>query len=319
MDWKTEKALLEQETQLLEMQLKELQEREDSYKIFNESILNAYNSMQNDVQKQNNNIHKQLQQTLEQFSQDLIESKNRNNTMLQQLEIENRNLKDYLELLEYQIQEQRQEQKRELQEFKQLFPISQNQNEPTITIEQKKKKKEDKENSKPERGGGCIISRKPKNEEIQEKEFNVSNVLNCKNSNLLEISQMDWVDQSSPIDLFKQYQLNQRGRDNSNHSQRIQPQLSKREILHQRKSNDQISPSYINERKSNNNITPKGKLGNNEFRLITSSQLLLKDNLKKESNQMKFEKKSLDEFSRQINSFKSTENLSQLYKKGQLS
>lgn len=51
MDWKTEKALLEQETYLLEMQLKELREREDSYKIFNESILNAYNSMQNDVQK----------------------------------------------------------------------------------------------------------------------------------------------------------------------------------------------------------------------------------------------------------------------------
>ncbi|CAD8176110.1 unnamed protein product [Paramecium octaurelia] len=318
MDWKTEKALLEQENELLEMQLKELREREDSYKIFNESMLNAYNSMQNDVQKQNSNIHKQLQQTLEQFSQDLIESRNRNNTMLQQMEKENRNLKDYLELLEFQISEQKQEQMRELEEFKQLFPISQEQNESAKKMEQKKKKKEDKENCKPERGGGCIISRKARNEAVLEKELNVSNVLNCKNSNLLEISQMDWLDQSSPIDLFKQYQLNLRGRDNSNHSQRMQPQLSKREIVHQRKSDDSISPSYINERKSSNNVTTNGKRGNYEFKLITSSQLMQKDNIKKE-NQTKFEKKSLDEFTRQLNSFKSAESLSQVYRRSQLS
>ncbi|CAD8083761.1 unnamed protein product [Paramecium sonneborni] len=321
MDWKSEKAFLEQETQLLEMQLLELREREDSYKFFNESILNAYNSMQNDVQRQNSIIHKQLQQTLEEFSKDLIESKNRNTVILQQLEKENRELKDQLEILEYQIKEQDIEQKRELQEFEELFSISQQQLEPNIIIEQKRKRNEDKENNKPEHGEGCIISLKSRNQEVIRKELNLSNVLNCKNSNIMEVSQIDWLDQSSPLGLFRQYQLFQRGRDNSIHSQRIISQFSKRDILSQRKSKDSVSPSYIkDEGNINNTITSKSQLSNNEMRLITHKQLPEKDNYKQENySKGKNQKRSLDEFTRQLNSFKSTQTFSKVYRQSQLS
>lgn len=52
-EWKTEKAILEQRNELLQLQVQELKEREENYKKFNDTILNAYNSLQTDVNKQN--------------------------------------------------------------------------------------------------------------------------------------------------------------------------------------------------------------------------------------------------------------------------
>ncbi|CAD8080116.1 unnamed protein product [Paramecium sonneborni] len=310
MDQKTEKALLEQQNELLELQLQELKEREDSYKIFNETILNAYNSMQNDVNKQN--------QTLEQYSQELIESKNRNTTVLCQLEKENRYLKNYLEQLELKIQEQSQVQENELSDLEQQCENLQQQQETQIMEVKPKKKKQsqqlDKENNKPEQvgGGGCIVSLKQKNDCTKKKELCISNVLNCKDSNVMEISQLDWLDQNSPTGLFKQFQLHQRGRDRSDHSQRIQQQkLSKRIFRDQGKNEDSVSPQCLrNVTPQNNYITPESKQLKYELQSGFGSR--------GEFNQQKPEKKSLAEFTKQINSVRSTENLQMILRQSQI-
>ncbi|CAD8081538.1 unnamed protein product [Paramecium sonneborni] len=307
MDQKTEKALLEQQNELLELQLQELKEREDAYKIFNETILNAYNSMQNDVNKQN--------QTLEQYSQELIESKNRNTAVLVQLEKENRHLKNYLEQLELKIQEQTQNQENELSDLEQQFENLQQQQETLVAVKPKKKKQQqDKENSKPEQGGGggCIVSLKQKNDCGKKKELCISNVLNCKDSNVMEISQLDWLDSSSPTGLFKQFQLHQRGRDRSDHSQRMQqPQLSKRIFRDQGKSEDSVSPQCLrNTTPKNNYITPESK----QLKYDLQSGYANRG----ECNQAKQEKRSLAEFTKQINSVRSTENFQMILRQSSM-
>ncbi|CAD8150013.1 unnamed protein product [Paramecium octaurelia] len=314
MDQKTEKALLEQQNELLELQLQELREREDGYKMFNETILNAYNSMQNDVNKQNSLVYKQLQQTLEQYSQELIESKNRNTTVLTQLEKENRYLKNYLEQLELKIQEQTQVQENELSDLEQQFEALQQQQESTIVVKPKKKKtQQDKENNKPEQGGGgCIVSLKPKNDDIKKKELSISNVLNCRDSNVMEISHLDWLDSNSPTGLFKQFQLHQRGRDRSDHSQRMQqPQLSKRIFRDQGRSEDSVSPQCMrNLTPKNNYITPESK----QLKYDQQQGLINKA----EPNPQKAEKRSLAEFTKQINSVRSTENFQMMLRQSSM-
>ncbi|CAK69919.1 unnamed protein product (macronuclear) [Paramecium tetraurelia] len=314
MDQKTEKALLEQQNELLELQLQELREREDGYKMFNETILNAYNSMQNDVNKQNSLVYKQLQQTLEQYSQELIESKNRNTTVLTQLEKENRYLKNYLEQLEFKIQEQTQVQENELSDLEQQFEALQQQQESTIVVKPKKKRtQQDKENNKPEQGGGgCIVSLKPKNDEIKKKELCISNVLNCRDSNVMEISHLDWLDSNSPTGLFKQFQLHQRGRDRSDHSQRTQqPQLSKRIFRDQGRSEDSVSPQCMrNVTPKNNYITPESK----QLKYDVQQGLINKA----EPNPQKAEKRSLAEFTKQINSVRSTENFQMMLRQSSM-
>ncbi|CAK80438.1 unnamed protein product (macronuclear) [Paramecium tetraurelia] len=315
MDQKTEKALLEQQNELLELQLQELKEREDAYKMFNETILNAYNSMQSDVNKQNSLVYKQLQQTLEQYSQELIESKNRNTAVLSQLEKENRYLKNYLEQLELKIQEQAQVQENELTDLEQQYDALQQQQESTVIAKPKKKKsQQDKENNKPEQGGGgCIVSLKPKNDCGKKKELCISNVLNCKDSNVMEISQLDWLDSSSPTGLFKQFQILQRGRDRSDHSLRMQqqPQLSKRILRDQGKSEDSVSPQCIrNTTPQNHYITPESKQLKYDAQQGFAS--------KAEQNQQKAEKRSLAEFTKQINSVRSTENFQMILRQSSL-
>ncbi|CAD8168662.1 unnamed protein product [Paramecium pentaurelia] len=314
MDQKTQKALLEQQNQLLELQLQELKEREDGYKMFNETILNAYNSMQNDVNKQNSLVYKQLQQTLEQYSQELIESKNRNTTVLSSLEKENRYLKNYLEQLELKIQEQAQVQDNELTDLEQQIDALQQQQESSVIVKPKKKKpQQDKENNKPEQGsGGCIVSLKPKNDCGKKKELCISNVLNCKDSNVMEISQLDWLDSNSPTGLFKQFQLHQRGRDRSDHSQRLQqPQLSKRILRDQGKNEDSVSPQYIrNTTPQNQYITPESKQLKYDLHQGFIS--------KAEQNHQKPEKKSLAEFTKQINSVRSTENFQMILRQSSI-
>lgn len=44
-DWKKERAIFEQKNELLTLQVQELKEREENYKKFNDTILNAYNSL----------------------------------------------------------------------------------------------------------------------------------------------------------------------------------------------------------------------------------------------------------------------------------
>ena len=45
-EWKKERAVLSQRIELQEMQIQELKAREENYKRFNDTILNAYNSLE---------------------------------------------------------------------------------------------------------------------------------------------------------------------------------------------------------------------------------------------------------------------------------
>jgi hypothetical protein len=50
-EWKKEKALLEQKIELQKLTILELKAREENYKKFNDTILNAYNSLNSDSGK----------------------------------------------------------------------------------------------------------------------------------------------------------------------------------------------------------------------------------------------------------------------------
>ncbi|CAD8073305.1 unnamed protein product [Paramecium sonneborni] len=92
----------------------------------------------------------------------------------------------------------------------------------------KKDKKENKDNSKPKHERRYIDISSLKNKEVIKKEQYLSNILNYfQNSNKIEVSQVDWIDQSSPLVPCQKFQLFQRKKENSIYSDRVVSQFSK--------------------------------------------------------------------------------------------
>ncbi|KAM3127186.1 hypothetical protein pb186bvf_020705 [Paramecium bursaria] len=343
LDWRKEKAILEQKNEFLQLQVIELKEREENQKKFNESILSAYNSM-NDGNK-NSKVYKEIQLTLEQYSRELIESKNRSSAAVMQLENENRDLRTTITNLELRVQ-QLQKKVNEQEEEKKKQPILSDSDRYSFVEERNSmpKTEDNKENIQQQVSfsssdiqqnsthSGCIVSIKQKQHAenfIQLKrsktqlatkkpELSISNVLNCKNSNVMEINthNLDFFKgldtQSSPNSSAILRQLQKRQDSHSPNRLTLAQQLKQltSELKHakniQKENETDVSSSQLKHEIKfmiNKLLKAKGKM--------TESFVDRRSLYERDRSEDRCDKRSLAEFSRQINAVRSIENFQQ--------
>ncbi|KAL4512077.1 hypothetical protein ABPG72_005079 [Tetrahymena utriculariae] len=107
--WNKEKAILQQQIELQDMQIKESKAREENFRKMNETFMETLQGLTNDSSKFTNKSLKDLKGMFEGMSQDSEQSKIKKQDLITKLEAENRELKD-------QIHEKQLEMQREIHE-----------------------------------------------------------------------------------------------------------------------------------------------------------------------------------------------------------
>ncbi|CAD8087623.1 unnamed protein product [Paramecium sonneborni] len=175
-DWKNEKAMLEQRNQFLYMQIQEIKEREEHQKKFNDTIMQAWNQGEG---RTNCKVYKEIQSTLEEYSRELIEAKKKSSIAMMKLENENTELKYQIQQLESIYQQKNQLHQDKVMELRKRIECQTN-----------------KENVG-DNQFGCIVSVKSRtcsqntSREINKQRSKTQNkpeLLNCRNSNVMEIN-----------------------------------------------------------------------------------------------------------------------------------
>ncbi|KAL4506443.1 hypothetical protein ABPG72_000014 [Tetrahymena utriculariae] len=102
-EFKKDRAVLEQNIDLLKLQIQEYKKREENLKKMNETIMNSLNDIAN--QGNNSKIFKEIQLNYEQHNKELVESRTKLQLNINNLENENRVLKDQLNEMKLQMKD----------------------------------------------------------------------------------------------------------------------------------------------------------------------------------------------------------------------
>ncbi|EAR86268.2 hypothetical protein TTHERM_00028520 (macronuclear) [Tetrahymena thermophila SB210] len=104
--WNKEKAILQQQIELQDMQIKESKAREENFRKMNETFMETLQGLTNDSSKFTNKSLKDLKGMFEGISQDNEQSKIKKQDLITKLEAENRELKDQIHEKQLELQKE---------------------------------------------------------------------------------------------------------------------------------------------------------------------------------------------------------------------